>query len=421
MSNAPAYELTGPEFRADPYPTYHHLQEHDPVYFSPELNAWLITRYKDVREGLSHPAFSADRVTPRVEQFPSDRRPEFDRLVSVLSQWALLRDGSEHTHLRRPVSWATRPSSIQQFRPLVEQMVDRLLRQVPVDAPFNAVAELAVPLPLYVVGEMLGIAFDSVPMLKRCAVSIVDFFGSPPERYLATAATALHEIDETVAYLRDLVQHRRSDPQDDLISRMTQTLSDEAIVANCVMMVFAAFETTTNLLGNSLKLLLDNPGQLDRLRQDPSLLSGAIEEALRCETPVQRLSRMAVDDLELRGSHIRRGSLVFFMAGAANRDPDVFADPDTFDIARPNAARHLSFGYWTHACPGAGLARLEAEVFLSQLLHRFPCIRGEGAPVWHENLSVRALKTLMVSMSSGRDADDGHIPAGADALGIAGQ
>ncbi|MFF3752711.1 cytochrome P450 [Streptomyces sp. NPDC002018] len=394
------YDLLTPEFREDPYPTLRQMRRSDPVHFSPQLNAWLVTRYEDVVTGLAHPAISADRITPRINQFPEDSRAQFESLATMLRAWPLMADPPRHASVRKPVTSALHQRIIRSFRPLVTRTVQEILSGALSDGTLDAVDQLAVPVPLLVVSEIIGIPRDGLDLLKRCAVDIVSFFGTPPATYLPTAAEALRSISQANDFLKEIIEQRRRSPRNDMISTLLAdpSATTEKVAATCMMMVFAGFETTTNLLGNGLLLLMRHPDQRNALREQPDLIPAAVEEMLRIESPVQRLSRMAAMDLELNGKHIRAGDLVFFLTGAANHDPDVFPDPEKFDIHRKPTS-HLAFGDWIHACPGANLARLEAEIVFSELLKRTSSFTLQKEETWHDNLSVRALKELPLKFS----------------------
>jgi cytochrome P450 len=404
QESLPTYDVVGAQYRHDPYPTFHRLRTEQPVYYSEQWQAWLVTRYDDVLAGLEHPAISADRITPRIDQFPVQARSRFDTLTDHLSRWPLMADPPSHRWLRAPISTAMRPAFIHSLRPTVERIATELLDAALAKPCADAMAELAIRLPLYVTAEVIGVPRQAIGYLKACAVDIVNFFGAPPPDHIAAAEAAKHTVDDTVELLRPVIAARARQPRADLISNLVATSSDdgeqmteEQIIATCVMMTFAGFETTSNLLANGLRLLLNHADQLARVRQDPGLLGGAIKEILRYESPVQRLSRRAVADLDLGGRRIRAGELIFLMAGAANRDPTIFAEPDRFDIGRDNT-RQIAFGHWIHTCPGSTLAQLEAEVFFTHLFRRAPNLRLLAAePEWQHNLSIRSQKQLWVA------------------------
>lgn len=400
----PTYDVVGAQYRRDPYPTFHRLRAEQPVYYSEQWQAWLVTRYDDVLAGLEHLAISADRITPRIDQFPVQVRSRFDTLTDHLSRWPLMADPPSHRWLRSPISTAMRPTFIHGLRPTVERIATELLDAALAEPRVDAMAELAIRLPLYVTSEVIGVPRHAIGHLKACAVDIVNFFGAPPPDHIAAAEVAKQTVDDTVELLRPLIAARAREPRADLISNLVATsgddgepMTEEQIIATCVMMTFAGFETTSNLLANGMWLLLNHADQLARIQQDPGLLGGAIKEILRYESPVQRLSRRAVADLDLGGRHIHAGELIFLMAGAANRDPAIFADPDRFDIGRDNT-RQIAFGHWIHTCPGSTLAQLEAEVFFTHLFRRAPNLRLlDAEPEWQQNLSIRSQKQLWVA------------------------
>jgi cytochrome P450 len=295
---------------------------------------------------------------------------------------------------------------VHSFRPSIRRLVVELLDRVRSTGEMDMIRDFACPLPLFVVSEIIGVPEEHRELMKRCAIDIVTFFGTSPDSYAHHARAALRSVQEAGDRLLELLSERRRAPRMDLLTGLNQAAdrgdvrSDEELVAVCIMLVFAAFETTTNLLGNGMLTLLRHPEQLQLLRERPELMKSAIDEMLRFETPVQRLSRMAAEDQEIRGRAIKTGDLMFLIAGAANRDPARFAAPDRFDCARGDSG-HLGFGFHIHTCPGSTLAHLEASVAFSEILQRMPDLKlACDAPDWVENLSVRSLKTLPLKFSS---------------------
>jgi cytochrome P450 len=404
-----AYDLLSAQARTDPYSVLSRMRENRPVTFSEQLHAWVVTRYGDVRFGLAHPAISADRISPRLAQFPAEQRDRFEPLSRVLRRWPLMLDHREHARLRTPVTRAMRPTIVAGFQPLIRDTARAILRGAVEHGGMDVIADLALPLPLYVTSRILGVPDNMVELLKRCAVDIVDFFGAAPHAYLPRAEAAMDTVRQTTDLLRPLVGARRREQRADLLSALVDdpSLSDDDIVAVCLMMVFAGFETTSNLIGNGILLLLRHPEQFEQLRRDPSGIRNAVKEVLRFESPVQRISRMATAELTLRGTHIGKGSLIYFHAGAANRDPSAFPEPDRFDIGR-GSDRHLAFGHSTHTCPGSTLAQMEAEIVLEELCRAAPVVLLAGEEIrWRENLSVRSLESLPVGFGRCR-ADRGE-------------
>lgn len=393
------------EYINHPYATYSRLRQHAPVYWSEQIQAWIITRYDDVVSCLSDKRFSANRIIPRIKQFPDTLQAEFEPLLTILSMWPLMLDRPEHTRLRSLINQSITPSIVSSFIPIIQQQANILLDNALKNDTTDAIAELAYPYPLNVVSEIIGLRKEDRPRLKAFAVDIVNFFGCAPEMYIERARIAMKSVADTSEIIRETIAKRRVKPASDLISSFIRAeqcgeiMSEDEIVATCLMMVFAGFETTTNLIGNGLLLLLQHPQEMQKLRANPGLMDSAIREMLRFESPVQRLSRMATEDLELHGCKIKRGDLVFLIAASANRDQDQFSHPDNFDITR-NDRNHLAFGHSIHLCPGNNLAQLEARILFAELLKRKDKISLINPHAeWQENLSVRSLVALPLSFT----------------------
>lgn len=397
------YDLLSPTFRSDPYPTYADMRRNAPVYWSEQINAWLVMPYEKVMTCLHDPRISANRIVPRIQQLPAELRETFRPIERTLSMWPLMMERPQHTRLRSLINKAITPAIVRSFVPTIQRLIDELLDTAQANGGMDAIADLALPFPLYVVSEIIGAPVEARNLLKACAVDIVNFFGCPPHRYVDKGAIAMQSITDTTEYLRGVLNERRRQPRQDLISGLIaaeergDVMSEDEILATCLMMVFAGFETTTNLVGNGLLLLLQHSDQLHALRADPALMKTAVGEMLRYESPVQRLSRMALEDFELGGHCIRAGDLMFLSAGSANRDELKFADPDTFDIRR-DTRDHLAFGHSIHLCPGNTLAQLEAQMLFASLLQRVQRLRWtDGDADWQDNLSVRSLNRLNVA------------------------
>jgi len=398
-------DLLADDFLNDPYRTFGVLRETQPVFWSPQLQAWLVTRYDDVTAFLTDPRVSASRVVPRLNQFPEHLRQEFAALIDMFSKWPLMLDRPEHGQYRPVISRALARPIIESFRPLVQRLVRELLEPAKKRGYIDWMSEFAEELPLNVVSEIIGVPVEGRALFKRCAIDIVTFFGTSPTQYVELATRAKDTIEEALVYLTQIVAERRLSPRKDLISGLIQAQADgivrgeSEILATCVMMAFAGFETTTNLLANGLLTMLRHPDEMSRLRSDPTLMKSAIDEMLRFETPVQRLSRQAIDDIHVDGQTIRRGDLMFLMAASANRDPNKFREPDKFDIGRDSSG-HLAFGYSIHTCPGLTLAHMEASIVFQELLETYPTISlAVPKPQWRRNLSVRSLERLPIAFT----------------------
>jgi len=353
---------------------------------------WIVTRYGDVERVITDPAsFSVERFARR----DGDEPPS---VAKLLRHWTVYRDPPAHTRLRALMSQSFTPRRIEHLRPRVQAVVDELLAAAAERGTVDFVADVAFPLPATVIAIMLGVPLADLARLKAWSNQIADFIGGA-----RSGADAEHARDGLLAacdYFRELVRARRAEPRDDVLDVLLraedggETLSEDEVVANCVLLLFAGHETTTNLLANGLYHLLRHPAQEAILRADATAVGTAVEEFLRFDAPVAGTIRIVAADVELHGRTFRRGDAVAAMLAAANRDPLQFERPDELDVLRsPN--RHLAFGYATHFCLGAGLARLEAQTLFTTILRRFPRIRlCEDRPAWKSQVFFRELVRL---------------------------
>jgi len=398
------YDPRRPEVIADPFPMYRRLREEDPVHWSDILGGWVLTRYADVRSALLDRRLSADRITPFERHLSQDSRAEIADLLRGLGLWAVFNDPPKHTRLRGLMNRAFTSSAVEGLRPAVEALVDRLIAGVAGRGRMDLIADFAYPLPAAVIAALLGVPHTALEQVKLWSDDLAAFVGSalatPDKRQRAQAA-----IKEMSGYFHSLVAERRAEPRDDLLSALTaaeergDVLSEEELIATCVLLLFAGHETTTNLIGNGLLALLRNPVQRHALAADPTLVGGAVEELLRYDGPAQALTRVATEDLEMGGRRIARGHRVFVNLSAANRDPAQFAQPDELDVRRADN-RHLAFGHGIHFCIGAPLARLEAQIAFPRLLRRLPALSLDtDAPPWNDSYVLRGVKALPLSFS----------------------
>ena len=398
------FQFDDPAFQADPYPTYALLREREPICFrkTDDFEVCWLTRYRDVLELLRHPGFSAVR-TPSDMMGPSV--PEkFRRLGHLLTQMMLMKDAPDHTRLRGLVKKAFTPRVVSGLRPRVESIVAELLAAVRArgDGRMDVLQDLATPLPVIVIAELLGVPTEDRWRFKKWSDEIaVVLDGSVRTAGLPQAAESAAEL---AAYLRDVVAKRRTSPQPDLISGLAAArdesgaLTDEELIANCVLILLAGHETTTNLIGNGVLALLHHPEQMQRLRADPGLAASAVEETLRYDSPVQGTSRIPLEAIDLLGVHFAAGIEINTSLGSANRDPEQFSDPDHFDIGRGDKS-HLAFGFGAHFCLGASLARLEGEIALRQLVSELPPLQlVTDDPPRRPGLLLRGLAALPVTL-----------------------
>ena len=405
MTDAPPFNadavlaelVATPQGKADPYSRYAALREHTPVHRS-AFGFCVLSRYDDCLQLLRVPGVGKDFSNAASALGLSEEQQAEQAAFRNDRSNMLFADPPEHTRLRRLASRAFTPRSVEALRPrvvaLVDDLVDRIDRAVEVDV----MDALAFPLPVTVIGEMLGVPAVDRPRFRplvRAVTAMLELSITPEELHAATEASNTLEH-----YFADLIAERRAHPQDDLLTRLIQAedegerLSEYELVSTAILLFAAGFETTTHLLGNGLLALVNNPDQLERLRADRGLIRPAVEELLRYDSPVQITARTAYEDLTVGGERIEAGNIVLALLGAANRDPARFTEPDRLDVGRSESPP-LSFGSGIHHCLGAALARLEVQVVLDRLLDRFSAIELVGGPPRHrDSLTLRGLVDL---------------------------
>lgn len=387
----------------DPYPLYARLRAEAPVYYSEVRQGWLVTRYQDVIAGFRDGRLSARRTSFYSQQLPAEIRELIAPVVRNLASWAFLSDPPEHTRLRGLINKAFTPRMTEGLRPRVQALVDELLDAMRGKGPVDIIAELASPLPVIVIGEMLGLPREDRHRLKSWSDALAAFMG-PARKTPALFQTAARGVLEMEEYLRQVIAERRKCPGEDLISKLLVAeeqgtiLNEQELLSTCTMVLFGGHETTTHLIGNAVNALLEHPDQLEVLRREPDAVASVVEEVLRYDSPIQRQIRLAAEDMEVGGQRIQKGQGVILMIGAANRDPAQFPEPDRLDVLRKEN-RHLSFGMGTHFCVGSSLGRMEAQLALGALARRFPGLeRAGGAPRRLENLTIRGFESLPVAL-----------------------
>jgi cytochrome P450 PksS len=372
-------ELAHPEVRADPYPLFHHMRRVDPVHFSRALEAWIVTRYDHVVGGLRDTRLGGDRTRFLIDgQLGAHDRGVVGDFERIERGMVINKEGAEHLRLRRLVQHGFSPARLHAARPLIEKAVDELLDRVGDWGRLDIVADYAEPLPTLVICALMGIPAEDGPTLRQWSEAKGKFRGLSRGE-LAVAREANDAAVHFERYFLGLVEERRRRPGDDLVSVLVAgheegRLTGAEVSAQCQLLFSAGHQTLIYQLCNAVHALLSHPEQLGRLRGHPALLGPAVEEALRYDPSVAFLHKVAAADLEVGGQVIRQGHSVLLGIAAANRDPEVFADPDRFDVRRV-ARPHVAFATGPHACLGMGLARLELEVALVALLERFPHLR----------------------------------------------
>lgn len=401
MSTALDAQLFTSQFFEDPYPVLHELRAQDSVHWSDTWGCWMLLNYRDVVAAFRDPRFSSNKMTVFASELPAEVRQEVQPLVRVLSSFLGASDPPDHTRLRRLVNKAFTPPVVEGMRKRIQAIVDNLLDGVEPRGGMDAIADFAYPAPATVITEMLGLPPEDVPRFKKWSDDIVSFIGAGrPTTELAERGQ--HSLLALTEYYRPILEQRRRAPREDLISALTTAqdqgdhLDDTELLATCVTLLTGGHETTTGLVGNGLMSLLQNPAQLQKLRDDPGLITLAVEELLRYESPVQRAERVTKEDVTVGHTRIARGERVFLMVGAANRDPSQFRDPDHLDLTR-RENKHVGFGQGIHFCIGAPLARLEGAIALGSVVRRFPFMRLDTQVFqWQKIAAMRILKSLPV-------------------------
>jgi len=410
------YDPMSPRWRDDPYPVYRRLRDEAPVHFAPEANAWCVSRYDDVQSVLNDPETFSSRAMFTVLMAGGDEKPPLTwpgikamlrfafasrvRPVAFIQARNLIAsDGDVHTGMRAIVNRGFTPRRITAWEPRVRELVDQCLAKLRRGEAFDAVEDLAIPLPVTVIAEMLGVERERQADFKRWSDTVIHFStGSGRANRFANEFT--DAMTELIRYVRGVARVRRERPEDDLISTLVSSQEGEVGLTNYEVVLFvtlllvAGNETTTNLIGNAVRALLDHPEQLDRVVKDPSLVPSLVEETLRFDAPVQLVFRNATRDAEIAGTPIPKGAWVVPILGSANRDERRFDAPDRFDVGR-NPQGHLGFGFGKHFCLGASLARLEATAALEALTPLLAGVRpSESRPAMIDSFLVRGPSRL---------------------------
>ncbi len=401
-SQALLLQLLDPANRADPYPLYAKFREGGPIQ-PPGMNIAVFSASRDCDEVLRHPLSSSNRWNSTIAQ-----------QLLAKGAWAkpavppgfLFLDPPDHTRLRKLASKAFAPKVVNALQSDITGLVDGLLDQIAERGQFDAIADLAYPLPVAVICRLLGVPLADEPMFSHASgllAQALDPFiaitGSPSEN--------LEERMEAVRWLRgyfhELIERRRPDPGDDLLSGLIAVeesgdqLTEEEIVSTCNLLLIAGHETTVNLIANAILAMLCHPEQWSALGADAARAPAVVEETLRYDPPVQLAVRIALEDMVIGDTTVTKGDTVMVLLAAAQRDPAEYDRPDIFDPDR-EAFRHLGFGRGAHYCLGAPLARLEAGVALAAVAARFPNARLNGEPQYKTNVTLRGLSALPITV-----------------------
>ncbi|TDD01579.1 cytochrome P450 [Nonomuraea deserti] len=389
------FDPWNPDFVAHPYRVYEELRREAPISYFEPTNQWLISRHADVNALLRDRRLGRSYLHVAThEEFGRPPEPEFQEPF-----WRVIRAGMldveppVHTRLRRLVSRAFTPRMVESLRPRVRAIAQELVDTYVAKGGGDLIAEVAEPLPVTVIAEMLGIPDQDRHLLRPWSADICGMYELNPAP--EAQHTAVRAAEEFAGYLKALAAERRPCPGDDLVSALTQIaeLTEDELVGTCVLLLNAGHEATVNVTGNGWWSLFRNPAELVRLREDRSLLPTAVEELMRWDTPLQMFERWVLEDIEVHGVEIPRGAEVALLFGSANRDQSVFDDPDRLDVGRADNP-HISFGAGIHFCLGAPLARIELVESFGALLDRAATLELRQEPEWKPGYVIRGLRSL---------------------------
>jgi cytochrome P450 len=414
---AVAYEPFSPRWREDPYPAFRELRESAPVHYATESKCYCVARHADVLAVLEDPeTFSSRAMFTMLMSAGEEKPPPLDwRAIKFLGRFAwhtrmnplgfatarnlIASDPPVHATLRAIVNRGFTPRRIRAWEQRIREIVDQRLRELGSACAFDVVHELAIPLPVTIIAEMLGVEAERQADFKRWSDAAIEGMTGarrrpfPPEDDIATAFI---ELD---AYLARVVRARRRRPGDDLVSAILESepggarLSSMEVIQFVMLLLVAGNETTTNLIGNAVSALLDHPRELARVREDPALVPELVEEVLRWDAPIQMVFRNATRDAEIAGTKIPKGAMLALLLGSANRDERRFANAEAFDVGRDTRG-HLAFGFGNHFCLGASLARLEARIALEALVPHLARFERAGASAFLDSFLVRGRSRL---------------------------
>lgn len=399
-TTALVFDPRDPDVIQRPLETLLRLQAEDPVHWSPLVKGWVLTRHEDVKAVQMNSGVTSDRLTPFFDSQQDEERAKLADLIRYLNTWVVFKDPPDHTRLRILLNKVVTPAVMRDLEAGIAELADGLLDRIAArgDGRFECISEFANPLPASVIMDLLGIPREDMEALRDWSMQLQPFLGnatSTGDKYETGRAGIVAMAD----YFRAAAEDRKARPCGDVIShfvmlQQTGQISEEELIGSCILFLFAGHETTTNLIGNGIRALLQNPEQKAKLISDPSLAASAVEEMLRFEGPTGAVVRVVKEPFEMRGKTLRKGDRVYAMVNAANHDPEVFENAAKFDIARtPN--RHLTFNHGIHFCLGAPLARAEGRIAITRLFARFPNVAlASDTAEYMDTLTMRGVREM---------------------------
>ncbi len=406
FANEPTYDLFAPEAVANSYPLFKRMRSEDPVHYCESGRYWILTRYRDVEAALRDERLSSDHTPLYINQLGSLDVKEIQNFLALASNMISEKDPPEHTRLRKLANPGFTTRAIESWRSIIENTTDRLLDKVQNHGGMDVVSDLAIPLPGFILPEIMGVPETDRANLLEWATDISRIFGAAGGSTIEIEELARKADKAAVQFsplIRELVEQRRRQPGTDMISLLSVAYQDqgfnfEELPSVCIQILNAGLVTTTDQISNGVNALLSHPDQLQKLKKNPSQIDSAVEEILRFDTCVPFFFRIAKQDLTIGGKELAAGSVIALGLGG-NHDPEKFDSPEVFDITRtPN--EHLGFGSGIHFCLGAVLARMELTICLSTLLRRLPNLSFDPAqqaiPTKHSILLLKGFDSLPV-------------------------
>ena len=399
------YDPSDPKTVANPYPYFSALRKDDPIHWHVKLKSWIITRYDDVRSILSSDNITVDRLNNFYSKLPSDEAALLKEIVKYLNLWAAFRNPPDHTRMRKIMMVAFTRKSITEMQPKISSITDATLSELKNVNEIDLVNHYASPIPGLTIMHLLGVPIDMLEEFKSWSDDMSKFIGgarNDKDKY----EKASRGCRKMVSFFREIIEDRRENPSEgflmDLINASVENdkFSDDELIATCMLILFAGHETTTNLISNGILTLIKNQSELEKLLKNPDLLNLTVEEIMRFDGPTNSLVRNVERDHEIHNKKLKQGDRVFAMVSSANRDENIFNEPDVFKIDRsPN--RHLTFGYGPHLCIGAALAREEGRIAIINFFKHYPKakLKAENSFEWIDAMVPRGLKKLDVKLT----------------------
>ncbi|ADO71372.1 cytochrome P450 [Stigmatella aurantiaca] len=387
----PRYDLLDPDFPKSPYPLLHRMRTEEPVFWFEPLNTWVVTRYEEVSSILKDPMrFSSRRADRMLQaQLPSDTPSGIRQTIAhVMSLAAMFSDPPVHTHLRSEANKGFSPRAMAPMAQRIQKVTDELISRMEGRGEMDGFLDFFEPFALTVIGDLMGVPREDQHLFIPWTQKTTKLLGGS-KLTLEEAQASLRAFEEMNAYLAQALAERQRNPRDDMMSFLLAGYDPgrfplEALAGMCSEIIGGANAPTGDTLGNALLACLSHPEELEKARHTPALWKTAVPELLRYDGPILFWSRLATEDVVLGGKRIRAGQMVYASLAGANRDPDVFPEPDQLDFSRPNAHKHVSFSFGPHHCIGAGLARMEMTIVFETLFRRLPGLRLAGPVQWRE-------------------------------------